>query len=642
VNRYGYVDGHQGSVRPLSRFLIFGLAVIVSIGALSARLFYLQVISGGEFAALSEGNRTALEPIPSSRGLIYDRAGNVLVTNVPTFAVKVRPADLPEDRRDEVVSRLSALTGVSELDINTAIDGNPGSRYDAVRVASDVPKETASLIAEASFELPGVEVAVEARRQYTDGPLFSQVLGYTGPVSADQLANLKSEGYLPDDLLGKTGLEAEYESQLRGTYGSQRVERDASGRDLQVLETVQNSQAGDSLRLTIDTREQKLAQQALQWGMKAAGLKRGVVIVMNPQTGEVLAMVSLPTYDDNLFARGISNKDYNALLTNPDKPLINHAVQAHYPPGSTYKLVTGTGALADHKITASTRVQTRPYLTLGSTRFYDWNHRGFGACTIYCGFGHSSDTFFFQLAGKLGIDRLAHWANDYGFGQKTGIDLPGEVTGIVPSNQWKLQQMGERIFPGEVYQAGIGQGYDVVTPIQLINAYAALANGGKLYQPQIVREVVGPDGSVVQPFQPKLIRKLDVPSGVLRTMREAARSVVTLRHTYNLVDLPIVVAGKSGTAEFGLRDSKGRLPFHSWFVGFVPKDPFKHADDPNGLKALDKADSQLVVLAFAYDSRTKGNAATEIVKYYLQLHFGIKKDYRNFDLLKRGNFYQSN
>jgi penicillin-binding protein 2 len=642
VNRYGYIDGHQGSARPLSRFLIFGLAVIVSIGALSARLFYLQVISGGQFAALSEGNRTALEAIPSSRGLIYDRAGNVLVTNVPTFAVKVRPADLPEDRRDEVVSRLSALTGVSELDINTAIDGNPGSRYDAVRVASDVPKETASLIAEASFELPGVEVAVEARRQYTNGPLFSQVLGYTGPVSGDQLKDLKGEGYLPDDLLGKTGLEAEYESQLRGTYGSQRVERDASGRDLQVLETVQNSQAGDSLRLTIDTREQKLAQQALQWGMKAAGLKRGVVIVMNPQTGEVLAMVSLPTYDDNSFARGISTKDYKALLANPDKPLINHATQAHYPPGSTYKLVTGTGALADHKITASTKVQTRPYLTLGSTRFYDWNHRGFGACNIYCGFGHSSDTFFFQLAGKLGIDRLAHWANEYGFGQRTGIDLPGEVTGIVPSNQWKLQQMGERIFPGEVYQAGIGQGYDVVTPIQLINAYSALANGGKLYQPQIVREVVGPDGSVVQPFQPKLIRKLDVPSGVLRTMREAARSVVTLRHTYNLVDLPIVVAGKSGTAEFGTRDSKGRLPFHSWFVGFVPKDPYKHADDPNGLKALAKADSQLVVLAFAYDSRTKGNAATEIVKYYLQLHFGIKKDYRNFDLLKRGNFYQSN
>jgi penicillin-binding protein 2 len=181
--------------------------------------------------------------------------------------------------------------------------------------------------------------------------------------------------------------------------------------------------------------------------MKAAGLKRGVIIVMNPQTGEILAMVSLPTYDDNLFARGISAKDYGALLSNPDKPLLNHAIAAHYPPGSTYKLVTGTGVLADHKITASTRVQTRPYLTLGSTRFYDWNHRGFGACTIYCGFGHSSDTFFFQMAGKLGIDRLAHWANQYGFGQQIGIDLPGEVSGFVPTNEWKLRAKGEKIFP---------------------------------------------------------------------------------------------------------------------------------------------------------------------------------------------------
>jgi penicillin-binding protein 2 len=304
--------------------------------------------------------------------------------------------------------------------------------------------------------------------------------------------------------------------------------------------------------------------------------------------------------------------------------------------------VTGTGALSDRKISSTTRVLTRPFLTLGQSKFYDWNRRGFGRCSIFCGFGHSSDTFFFQLASMLGIDRLAYWAKDFGFGAKTGIDLPGEVGGIVPSNDWKLQNLGERIFPGEVLQAGIGQGYDVVTPIQLINAYAALANGGKLYQPQLVREIVGPDGNVVRSFAPKLIRTLHAPKSVLKTMREAARSVVTLRHTYNLVDLPIVVAGKSGTAEFGNRDSQGRLPFHSWFVGFTPKDPTKKPGDPDGLKALDKGDSQLVVLAFAYDSRTKGNAATEIVKYYLQLHYGIKQDYRNFNLLQRGNFYHSN
>jgi penicillin-binding protein 2 len=238
------------------------------------------------------------------------------------------------------------------------------------------------------------------------------------------------------------------------------------------------------------------------------------------------------------------------------------------------------------------------------------------------------------MAGKLGIDRLGYWANQYGFGAKTGIDLPGEVPGIVPTNQWKMDTLGAEVFSGETYQAGIGQGYDVVTPIQLINAYAALANGGKLYQPQVVREVVGPDGEVVRAFKPKLIHKMKVKQSVLRTMRNAARTVVTIRHTYNLVDLPIKVAGKSGTAEFGLRDKKGRLPFHSWFVGFVPK------NEKRG--SFNKADSDMVVLAFAYDSRTVGNAATEIVKYFLQLHYGIKKDYRNFDLLERGNFYQSN
>ena len=216
------------------------------------------------------------------------------------------------------------------------------------------------------------------------------------------------------------------------------------------------------------------------------------------------------------------------------------------------------------------------------------------------------------------------------------------MSGIVPTNQWKLEALGEPIFPGEVYQAGIGQGYDVVTPIQLINAYAALANGGKVYQPQVVREIVAPDGSVVRPFEPKLIRELEAPQGVLKDMREAARNVQLIRHTYNLVDLPIVMAGKSGTAEFGIRDSRGRLPFHSWFVAFVPKDPKKQPDDPKGLKAVGRTDSELVVLAFAYDSGTKGNAATEIVKYYLQQHFGIAKDYRNHQLLERGNFYQSN
>jgi len=629
-----FLDDRPRPIRSLSRFLTFSLIVILAVSGLTARAFYLQIVDGGRLATLATTNRTALEAIRSPRGLIYDRNRRALVTNVGTFVVKLRPSDLPIDQRPAVVDRLAALLGMTAADINSTIDGNPGSTFDLVRIASGVDEKTARLISESTTDLPGVEVDVEASRQYIDGPLMSQLLGYTGPVSADQLKTLKDKGYLPDDLLGEAGLEAEYEAELRGTYGTQSVETDGSGRKMQVLQTVTAAQPGDSLTLTIDTKDQLYAQKAMKWAMKEVGIKRGVVIAMNPQTGEILALVSLPTYDNNLFARGISSAAYQQLLNNPDKPLTNHAVQAHYPPGSTYKLVAGTGALADKKITDKTKIQTRGFLTLGSTRFYDWNRMGFGACNIYCGFGHSSDTFFFQMAGMLGIDRLGYWAKQYGFGQPTGIDLPGEVPGIVPTNQWKEDALGDKIFPGETYQAGIGQGYDVVTPIQLINAYAALANGGTLYKPQLVHDIVGPDGAIVRPFKPEVIRKLNVPPSVLRIMRNAARNTVLLRHTYNLVDLPVKVAGKSGTAEFGLRDSKGRLPFHSWFVGFVPGDP-RHG-------SFDNTDSQLIVLAFAYDSRTKGNAATEIVKYFLQLHFGIKKDYRLPNLLQRGNFYQSN
>jgi len=624
------------------RFVAFGLAVILAASVLTARLFALQIASGGRFVALAEYNRTVNQAIPSTRGVIYDRNGVPLVTNVPGYSVKVRPADLPEDRRPEVVGRLAALLGLDPADINIAIDSNPGSRFDLVRIASDVDPGVANFISESRLDLPGVEVVVESRRDYVTGSLLSQVIGYTGPINAVQLQELKPEGYLPDDLLGATGVEAEYEAVLRGTYGVESIEKDAQGRKIQVLRTLAEPVPGNSLELTIDVQAQRWAQQALEWGMSEAGLKRGVVIVMNPQTGEVLAMVSLPTYDDNLFAHGISNADYEALVANPNKPLTNGAIAEHFPPGSTYKLVAGTGGLADGEIKATTKLATKGYLTLGSTRFYDWNRRGFGACNMMCGFGHSSDTYFFQVAGMLGIDRLAHWAGEYGFGEPTGVDLPGEVSGIVPSNQWKLETLGTEIYPGEVYQAGIGQGYDVVTPLQLINAYTALANGGTLYEPRVVRNVLDAEGNVVQAYEPTVLHELDVDPSVLRTMRQAARNVVLIRHTYNLVDLPIVVAGKSGTAEFGTRDAQGRLPFHSWFVAFVPKDPAKTAADPTGMKAVAGTESELAVLAFAYDSRTRGNAATEIVKYYLQLHYGIDKDYRNFDLLERGNFYQSN
>jgi penicillin-binding protein 2 len=625
----GLVDERPGRERQLIRFIAFGIAALLAIGGLTARMVYLQLVSGQTYQQLATSNSTFQQAIPSTRGLIYDRNGLLLVANLPSYTVEIRPSDLPFSQRATVVAQLASLLKMDPADINAAIDGNPGSTFDLVRIAQAVPVATANLIAEEHLDLPGVEVSVDALRHYTNGPLMSEVLGYTGAIDAATLKQLTPLGYQPDDLIGLAGVEEQYETQLRGTYGTETIQRDATGRQIQVLSTDRQPVAGDSLTLTIDTKMQQQAQTAVAWAMKAAKLKSAVFIAMNPQTGEILAMVSTPTYNDNDFAQGITNAQFQALLKNPDKPLLNHAISLQFPEGSTYKLVTGSGALADKKLTPTTLVQTHPYIQIGADRFWDWNKMGFGPLNILGGFADSSDTFFYQVAEMLGIQRLAYWAHQFGFGAPTKIDLPGEVAGIVPDDQWKQATFGQAILPGELVQAGIGQGFDTSTPLQLLNAYAALANGGTLYQPQVVREITGPDGNIVRPFTPIVLHKIALPASVLTTMRVAARQVVTSQHTYNLVNEPFVVAGKTGTAEFGVRDAKGLLPYHNWFVAFVPL----HGD-------VSKPDSQLAVVGFNEDANTVGNSATEMIKYFLQIHFGTKHDLRLFNLMQIGNFYR--
>jgi penicillin-binding protein 2 len=618
---------------------VLGVAVVIVVAALGIRLFQLQVVEAGYYQGLSTGPRSSTQQIRVTRGLMYDRDGRRLVENVPLFTVKIRPGDLPFDQRDAVVGRLATLLKMSRVRIYRKIDRLTGSRYDPVKLATDVPAETARIIAEENLTLPGVYVEVEARRRYPYGPLVSHIMGWTGPVTPSDYERLAGEGYLADDIIGQAGLEQTFERELRGTYGVQKVERDAQGRVTRVLETLQEPKAGHSLELTIDVDIQRTAEKALKWAVGLIGLRRGVFLVMNPQTGEILAMVSLPTFNNNRFADGVGRKEWRRLVNDKDGPLRNFAINEHFPPGSTYKLVTGVGALQDRRITTGTYFRTAAYITIGGVKFWDWNKAGWGTIAIYDGFAHSSDTFFYQVALRLGIDRLAYWAHQFGFGQTTGVDLPGEVPGLVPTNTWKKRVFNQPIYPGETAQAGIGQGYDLVTPLQLLNAYNVLANGGTLYRPQLVRRVLGPNGKVVRPFKPDVIRKLPVDGDVLRTMRVAARGVPVVRHTYNLVDVPVVMAVKSGTAEFGLRDSLGRLPFHSWSVGFVPRNWRKTSADPGGFDAVRRSDSPLTFLAFAFDSRTEGNAATEIVKYFLQLHFDVKGDYRQEWLLTRTNFY---
>ena len=623
------------------RFIAFGVAVVLAVMGLGVRLFQLQLAEGSTYAVYQEFELTAERPIPVARGLMYDRKGRLLVENVPTFVLRVLPAELPLDQRLEVADRISELTGVKTRKIIERLDRHTGSQYELVRI-TDIDTETARVIAEDPRLFPGVQVDLEARRHYADGKLMSHVLGWTGRINATEYQRLKDEGYYPEDLLGKAGLESTWEEVLRGTYGLEEVDLDRQGHEIRAPDILREPVPGNSLQLTIDTKVQKNAQKALRWAMDKIGVKRGTFLAMNPQNGEILAMVSLPTYDNNKFAQGISMSEYNKLLRDPSKPMLNVAINEQYPPGSTYKLVTGTGALADGKISQTTRLKTEPFIEIGDWKYWEWNREGWGPLNIYDGFGHSSDTFFYQLAGRLGIDRLAYWAHQYGFGKPTGIDLPGEASGIVPTNEWKRRTKNEIYFTGELYQAGIGQGYNMSTPLQMLNAYAALANGGTLYKPQLVRKVLDAEGKVVERVQPEVIRRMDVDRSVLRTMRAAARRVVTIRHTDNLVDLPIVVAGKSGTAEFGLRDKQGRLPFSNWFAAFVPKQARKTASDPTGMAAVRKEDANLVVLAYLDDTRTRGNAATEVVKYFLQLHYGLKIDLRNHDYLVRDNFYDRN
>ena len=623
------------------RFLVFGVAIILAVAGLGVRLFQLQLAEDSTYAAFQGVELTSERAIPVARGLMYDRKGRLLVENVPTFVLRIMPAELAFEQRQEVAERIASLTDVKTRRVIELIDRHTGSKYELVRV-TDIDTDTARVIAEDPELFPGVHVDLEARRSYTQGKLMSHVLGWTGRISGPEYQALRDDGYYPEDLLGKAGLEATWEDVLRGTYGLEEVDLDNQGHEVKAPVILENPEPGNSLELTIDTMVQKDAQKALKWAMDKIGVKRGAFIAMNPQNGEILAMVSLPAYDNNQFAQGISMTDYNKLLRDPSKPMLNVAVSEQYPPGSTYKLVTATGALGDNKITTTSRINTKPFLEIGDWKYHEWNGEGWGPLNIYDGFAHSSDTYFYQLAGSLGIDRLAYWAHEYGFGQPTGIDLPGEASGIVPDTDWKRRTKNEIYYHGELYQAGIGQGYNMSTPLQVLNAYAALANGGKIHKPQLVRKILDQDGKLVERVQPEVIREMDVDKSVLRTMRAAARRVVTIRHTDNLVDLPIVVAGKSGTAEFGLADKQGRLPFSNWFAAFVPKQARKTASDPSGLAAVKREDSNLVVLAYLDDTRTRGNAATEVVKYFLQLHYGLKVDLRNQSYLVRDNFYSQN
>ena len=617
----------KGTPRSRARFVAFGASVALVFLVLAGRLFQLQVMEGAFYATRAEASRETEVAIPAPRGLVFDRQGRPLVVNVPSWTVQVRPADLSPEIAAGVLARLEELTGVPAADLRARVESYPGSPYDMVPVARGVDRETALVIAEERDHLQGVEVVVEPVRQYLDGAgqvegsLLAHILGYTAAIDAGELADRAEDGYLPNDVIGKTGVESSFEETLRGTYGAQLVERDASGRIVKVVDTLSNPVPGTNLALTIDAELQRMATESLQWGMDVAGVSQGVTIVMDPQTGEILAMVSLPSYDNNAFATGIGADRFNAYLEDPNQPLRNHGIQDIYPPGSTYKLVTAIAALEEGVTTPERLWRTYgcyqiPDAPRGECLF-DWNRAGFGEIDLNEAFAVSSDTFFYQMAVALKIDPLAEWGNELGFGERTGIALPDEAAGIIPSTRWAQDQGRAGVFTGELAQAGIGQNVVAVTPLQLLNAYAAVANGGHLMRPMIVRGETDASGELVRPYEPEVIRELAISPEHLEVMRVASREVITSGHAYNIRDLPLpgALSGKTGTAEFGIPHPDGSLPFHSWFVAYLPSE-------------TGGTDAELAVVTFTYAATVPGNVSTEVVKYFLQQYFEIERDYR--------------
>jgi penicillin-binding protein 2 len=612
-----------------ARFIAAAVVAVLLFGLLAGRLFQLQIVESARYAAQAVAARTIEVPIRSPRGLIFDREGRPVAVNTPSWTLYARPADLPkaELARDAVIERAGSLSGISSGTLRARLAAFRGSPYDLVPIGTDIGRDAALLIAEEHEQLPGISVGAEARREYLDdtgaknGELLAHVLGYTGPISPGELQSLAGAGYLRDDVIGRDGVEASYEKELRGTYGSELWERDASGRPVKVIKQLSDPIPGKNLMLTIDARIQRIATETLEWGLKAAGVAQGVTIVMNPQTGEILAMVSLPTYDNDKFAAGISAADYATYLNDPTKPLRNHAIADIYPPGSTFKLVTGLAALEEGVTTVTKRWPTYgcyqiPDAPRGQCLF-DWNHRGFGPLSIVDAYAKSSDTFFYQMAVGLGVDRLGKWAQELGFGQKSGLRLPTEAAGTVISKAWAQTQGRAEVFTGELAQAGIGQNAIAVTPLQLLNAYAAVANGGQLMRPMIVRGETDANGKLVRAYAPEVIRELAASPADLQTMRIGTREVITTGHATNInaLRVPGALSGKTGTAEFGTPTSKGTLPFHSWFVAYLPS-------------KAGATDANLAIVTFTYSAVVRGNVSLEVIKYFFQQYFNLNQDLR--------------
>lgn len=587
------------------RILFFFL--VIAFGLLLVRAAWLQIVRNDYYYALAEGNRIRVESIEPRRGIIYDRNLKPLVRNQANFVLYLKPINLPKDEleRDAIIRRVAKILDQG-LDSEIARELQSSS---GVEMISDSPsfykiKDALSVIAPYSLEayqplfiadnieyekalslflelpdLPGVFLSNKIGRQYLGmneeslslvGPKsLSHILGYTGKISSQELESLGNK-YSLLDYVGKAGLESSWEAQLKGSPGQKNTEVDALGREKKIINEI-GAIDGSNLLLSLDLDLQNKIEEVTSAYLKNAGLKKASIIALNPNNGEILALFSWPAYDNNAFARGLKQEEYQELLNDSNRPLYNRAISGEFPSGSTIKMIIAAAALQEKVIDARTSFLSIGGLRIGQWFFPDWKAGGHGTTDVRKALAESVNTFFYYIGGGfgdfvgLGLDRLVSYSRLFGLGETTGIDLPGEADGFVPTAEWKKNSKGEPWYIGDTYHFSIGQGDVLATSLQVANFTATIANGGTLYRPHLVKGILDENNNIKEEVGVEILRQGFISPDNLQIVREGLRQAVTSGSARNLSLLPVSSAGKTGTAQW----SSSRAP-HAWFSGFAP------------------------------------------------------------------------
>ena len=548
------------------KLVVLSLVIVFSFALYTLKLFSMQVLEGEVYRQQSEDISSRVKTIPAQRGEIYDRNATVpMVVNTDSFAVDVIPGEIPQGKYDTVAAKLAEILDIDKKFIDSKIPDNVRKSYTAIEVKSSVPFSMISNIAENKNDLPGVSWRSKPLRSYVQTGSISHILGYVGDITREELKVMYNQGYTNTSIVGKTGIEKQYDSILQGVPGRESTTVDVRGRLLSDALTVTSPEMGKNLVLTIDSDIQTLAEKAL-------GDRVGAAVVLKPSTGEILAMVSYPYFDSNLFSSENSSQEYAKMVNAANNPLLNRAINAAYPPASTFKVIMSAAMLAEQSMPAEKKVECTGFIRYGDRTFRcHIGVPGHGYMDLKNALAQSCNVYYWTLGRDyIGIDMIASYAQEFGLGRSLNIDLPSHSAGFIPTAQWKERRYHEKWLGGDTLSAAIGQGYTTVTPLHMANAIAMVVNEGIIYKPHLLKEIREPaSGDVISEIKPEVLHQSNTSQSVWRTVKDAMRHTVTNGTVqFPLKNKVVKIAGKSGTAEV----AQYKNQWHSWFVAYAPYD----------------------------------------------------------------------